>query len=208
MKLYTYEHCPFCVRVKMILNLTNTVYEEVILLNDDEELPIKLCGKKQVPILEYDNKILVESLDIINFINSQNNILTSNIISNEVQNWFNNALYYTCLLSFPRLIKLNLPEFQTSSAINYFKNKKEASLNMTFEEALKQTETLIKTAQKHLSELPSILPNKEAISIDDIVIFPILKMLSCVKNLNLNEETNRYMNRLSKLCKINLYQKI
>ena len=51
MKLYLYDHCPFCVRARMIFGLRNVPVEEIVLLNDDEATPIGLIGAKQVLIL-------------------------------------------------------------------------------------------------------------------------------------------------------------
>ena len=36
MKLYVYDHCPFCVRACMIFGLKNLPVELVVLANDDE----------------------------------------------------------------------------------------------------------------------------------------------------------------------------
>ena len=46
MKLYVYDHCPFCVRARMIFGLKNLPVELVVLANDDEATPIGLVGKK------------------------------------------------------------------------------------------------------------------------------------------------------------------
>jgi glutaredoxin 2 len=210
MKLYTYEHCPFCVRVKMILNLTKTPYEEVILLNDDEETPIKLCGAKQVPILEYDNKILVESLEIVDFINQKNNLLStsSQILNTKIENWISSSYDYLIKLAFPRLLKLNLPEFKTQSAVNYFRKKKESSIKMTFEEALSQTNELIQQAQEHQNELSEFLPDGTLITKNDIILLPILRLLSCVEGLQWNEKVLKYANNMAKICNIDMHNKI
>jgi len=69
MKLYIYDHCPFCVRARMIFGLRGVAVEEVILQNDDEETPIKMIGAKQVPILQKDDgSFMGESLDIVRYI--------------------------------------------------------------------------------------------------------------------------------------------
>ena len=46
MKLYVYDHCPFCVRARMIFGLKNLPVELVVLANDDEATPIGLVGKR------------------------------------------------------------------------------------------------------------------------------------------------------------------
>ena len=41
-----YDHCPFCVRARMIFGLKNLPVELIVLANDDEATPIGLVGKK------------------------------------------------------------------------------------------------------------------------------------------------------------------
>jgi glutaredoxin 2 len=55
MKLYIYDHCPYCVKARMIFGFKNVKVELVTLLNDDEALPIKMIGQKMVPILATEN---------------------------------------------------------------------------------------------------------------------------------------------------------
>eukprot|EP00921_Rhytidocystis_pertsovi_P011027 GHVQ01017758.1.p1 GENE.GHVQ01017758.1~~GHVQ01017758.1.p1 ORF type:complete len:329 (-),score=50.07 GHVQ01017758.1:1226-2212(-) len=52
-KLYIYEHCRFCIRPRMLLGLKKIKHDLVFVANDDFETPMRLCGKKMVPILEY-----------------------------------------------------------------------------------------------------------------------------------------------------------
>ncbi|MEQ5205309.1 glutaredoxin domain-containing protein, partial [Providencia rettgeri] len=42
MKLYIYDHCPFCVRARMIFGLKKVAVEEVILLDNDIETPTRM----------------------------------------------------------------------------------------------------------------------------------------------------------------------
>jgi hypothetical protein len=41
-KLYAYDHCPFCARVRFILGAKNIKHHVVFLANDDKETPTKL----------------------------------------------------------------------------------------------------------------------------------------------------------------------
>ena len=41
-RLYVYDHCPFCVRVRFIMGLKNIKHNVVFLANDDIETPAKL----------------------------------------------------------------------------------------------------------------------------------------------------------------------
>ncbi|STF72102.1 glutaredoxin [Escherichia coli] len=51
MKLYIYDHCPYCLKARMIFGLKNIPVELHVLLNDDAETPTRMVGQKQVPIL-------------------------------------------------------------------------------------------------------------------------------------------------------------
>ena len=212
MKLYGYEHCPFCVRVRMILSLTGTQFEEIILLNDDEKTPIKLCGNKQVPILEIDGKIMIESLEIVDFISSKHNFLSTKRNKN-IEMWIGDANNYLRELCYPRLIKIGLGEFATPSAITYFKTKKEKSMGMSFEHALERTPEFKAEAEHHLkllspllTKLPSI--KEKTFSMDDILLFPVLRLLSCVYGLKWDKHVQDYTKHVSTITRIPLHKAV
>ena len=48
--LYVYDHCPFCVRVRLALGIKNVKHTVHFLANDDVPTPTKLVGKKVAPI--------------------------------------------------------------------------------------------------------------------------------------------------------------
>jgi hypothetical protein len=48
--LYVYDHCPFCVRVRLALGIKNVKHNLHFLANDDIATPTKLVGKKIAPI--------------------------------------------------------------------------------------------------------------------------------------------------------------
>ncbi len=49
--LYNYDHCPFCVRVRLALGLKNIKHNLVFMANDDVHTPSSLVGKKIAPIM-------------------------------------------------------------------------------------------------------------------------------------------------------------
>ena len=74
MKLYIYEHCPYCVKARMIFGLKNIPIELEYLLNDEEDLLIRLNGVKQVPLWQQDNgEVMSESMNIVKAVDSLNN---------------------------------------------------------------------------------------------------------------------------------------
>lgn len=48
--VYAYDHCPFCVRVRLALGIKNVKHNVYFLQNDDIPTPTKLIGKKIAPI--------------------------------------------------------------------------------------------------------------------------------------------------------------
>jgi len=48
--VYVYDHCPFCVRVRLALGIKNVKHLIFFMANDDFPTPTKLVGKKIAPI--------------------------------------------------------------------------------------------------------------------------------------------------------------
>ena len=65
--VYVYDHCPFCVRVRLALGLKNIKHKVRFLANDDIDTPTSLVGMKIAPIFEVPGvkKATAESMDII-----------------------------------------------------------------------------------------------------------------------------------------------
>lgn len=69
MKLYIYDHCPFCLKARMIFGLKNIPVELIVLLNDDELTPTRMIGQKMAPILQKDDsRYMPESMDIVHYV--------------------------------------------------------------------------------------------------------------------------------------------
>lgn len=218
MKLFVYDHCPYCVKARMILGLKNIDFELVTLLNDDEKTPISMIGQKMVPILQKtDGSFMAESLDIIEFIDENYGnykaIIANNQPSEALNNWFFNSSEYLYPLAMPRWCQAGLEEFKTKGAIDYFTNRKEMYIG-SFAENLENSDNLIKKANQDLLKLDKILkshffPNEDnQISIDDVNLFASLRSLSIVKGLEYPENVQRYRQEIASLCKINLHDDI
>lgn len=133
MKLYTYDHCPFCVRPRLVAGLRGVKLEEVVLLNDDEANPIRMVGAKQVPILEKDDgTFMPESLDIVRYLDEYagQGRLNENVRP-EVPAWLAKVGGYYNKLTQPRLVQIGLPEFATEAAVAYFVGKKEPNIGIS-----------------------------------------------------------------------------
>lgn len=211
MKLYVYDHCPYCVRARMIFGLKQLPFQLEIMLNDDEATPISMVGKKMVPILQKeDSTYMPESMDIVQYVDKHYGVPI--LIGTASENMMQLAEALDCQafrqLVSPRYVKLDLPEFATASARQYFIDKKQVSLGL-FSDCLAQTDTLIQTINPLLNKLASLLKSEQAcngtLSTDDIYLFPILRNLSVVKGLVFPAEVKAYMVSMAKQSQVDLY---
>ena len=210
MKLYLYDHCPFCVRVEMVAHYKEIPFQTVYLLNDDEQTCYRLVNAKQVPILEFDDgTAMPESLDIaIKFDimgNAAKTITPKNNAETIIKHIDTAADASRCLL-FPRDIMLDLPEFATQSAKDYFRAKKEATIKRPFEQAMQETEQHKAAVETMLATLPQ-LPEQEngSLSWDDVLIYPMLRNLTMIKKLHFPQPVLGYINNVSHITKTQTY---
>jgi glutaredoxin 2 len=210
MKLFIYDHCPYCIKARMIFGLKNVPVELVFLLNDDEQTPIKIIGKKMVPILQKDDgSFMPESMDIIHYIDQ--NFGSESIVNpsknGKIIDWLDEVSGTRYRLAMPRWIKAGLPEFRTQSAIDYFIKKKEMYIG-SFSEALSKTSEYLTEINQQLVELEKMLYSTETVeekfSETDIHLFAVLHSLSIVKGVEYPTKIEQYKNSMSQRTKISL----
>ena len=210
MKLYIYDHCPFCVRARMIFGIQQIPVEQIILANDDEATPIRLIGAKQVPILQKpDGSYMGESLDIVRHINAQASQPIGETIRPEIQAWADKVGEYYNQLLFPRSIQLGLPEFATPSAVVYFIRKKEAQIGTGIAQMLEKTPELLAQIHSDLHTLASQIHgdtlNGSDLSMEDIIIFPMLRNLTMVRGIQFPAVVQDYIANMAQRSQINTY---
>lgn len=118
--VYVYDHCPFCVRVRLALGIKNVKHNVVFLQNDDVPTPSKLIGKKIAPIfgIPEDEFIMSESLDIIEKVDSDERFGTTGQIlpatgRKDIKAWQKSVQTLLRTLQRPRYVATGLlPEFQ------------------------------------------------------------------------------------------------
>lgn len=210
MKLYIYDHCPYCVRSRMIFGLKNLAVETVVLLNDDEATPIGLVGKKVVPILVKENgEAMPESLDIVKYVDeTYGEKLLTDEVRPEITDWIKKVGAYYNHLLIPRFVKLGLAEYATQSAVDYFVKKKTESIG-DFAENLANSAQYLARLIPDLVELDSLILSAESaqgkLSLEDILLFPMLRNLTCVKGLILPNKVAKYTERMAVLSQVELY---
>ena len=218
-KLYVYDHCPYCVKARMIFGIKSIDFRLHTLLNDDVSSPVSMIGKKMLPILELESKkYMPESLDIIEYIDKQNPPKKINFTLPEDKDLMNIldehklALYS---LVMPRWLNSTMAEFQTKGARSYFREKKEKMIG-SFDRAMEETEKYKKVIEggpfKKLERKCTFKPGEKLfwyhhgrLSLNDFHLFAFLRSLSIVKGLSWPEGLKSYALWVSKVSGVNLH---
>ncbi len=209
MKLFIYEHCPFCIKARMIFGLTKTPVELIYLANDDEETPIKMIGAKMVPILEKDDgTFMPESMDIVHYINDmQKHSVFKTEPTEEIANWIKETFPIMHKLVMPRNVLCDFEEFKTQSSKDYYQHKKEDYIG-PFADAMAKTPEYSQQIKEKLNELADLMKSEQSIhaelSEDDIHVFAILRGLTLVKGLEFPNKVQAYMESMAKQSNIPL----
>ncbi|MFC0227218.1 glutaredoxin 2 [Serratia aquatilis] len=209
MKLFIYDHCPFCVKARMIFGLKDLSVRLVTLLYDDVTTPTAMIGKKMAPILQKDDgTFMPESMDIVHYIDGLDGkpILTGQT-NPAIAAWLSHAQSYTGKLLMPRFANADFEEFATDNARGYFADKKQ-STGVDFAALLADSADLIAQLEEDLQTLSTLIVSPDAVngtlSEDDIQLFPLLRSLSIVAGVTLPDNVEAYRNRMAKRCEISL----
>lgn len=209
MKLYIYDHCPFCIKARMIFGLKNIPVELIVLANDDDETPTRMIGQKMVPILQKDDsRYLPESMDIVHYVDQlDGKPLLTGKKNPAIDEWLRKVNSYANHLLLPRFAKSAFDEFSTPSARKYFTEKKEAMIG-SFADHLAHSAGLTKKISEDLRTLDKriVQPNgvNGELSEDDIQLFPLLRNLTLVAGIIWPTRVADYRDNMAKQTQINL----
>ncbi|HBW7862265.1 TPA: glutaredoxin 2 [Klebsiella pneumoniae] len=213
MKLYIYDHCPFCVRSRMIFGLKDVACEIITLPNDDEETPVSLIGKKMLPILVTESHDAIgESMDIVKYIDETYGTPVLTVSDDSaIEAWMEEATNVIFPLAIPRWASSDFEEFRQDAARQYFIQKKEAFFG-PFPRLLDQTETMVTEINAKLEILDSLLVRQERVtghfSLTDIRLFPLLRSLSIVKGIYWPPRVHESMKEMAERSRVNLNDNI
>jgi glutaredoxin 2 len=205
--LYHYVHCPFCVRVRIVLTYLNIEFNSVVLPYDDENTPLSLTGVKMLPILTKGETSLNESLDIVNFLDPEDRINRSIFIryeeeTKELLKGIGSAVH---ALAMPYWIYS--PEFDEASRA-YFQNKKEQKrgpFNVLVKNK-KQFENDLNIIFEKLATCLNPYYYSEVFSLSDILIYSHLVGIYVVPGFNLPQNIIRYMRRIEEISRFSYHE--
>jgi glutaredoxin 2 len=212
MKLFVYDHCPFCVKARTIFGFKNIAFDLVILLNDDEATPTRMIGKKMAPILEHDGRYLAESMDIVGYIDGlSGERVLSGAVNPAVAQWNSDASGPLFSLALPRWAAADLEEFSTPAARAYFTRNKERMIG-SFEEHMAASPDYIATLNRHLLALEPLIQSPDAVngelSEDDVHLFANLRSMSIVRGIKYPPAVEAYRLRMAERSGVDLHDSI
>jgi glutaredoxin 2 len=203
-RLYLFEHCSICFRVRMAAALKRLHLQEAVVLEDDSQTMVNLAGKRVVPILvKDDGQPMLESMDMVAYIESRGAPVLTGPQRSEIAAWASAAADKTAPLTWPRYPLLGLPEFATIAAHDHYVVRKQKRLG-DLVELRARTRELIDALMPDLERLDAMIESPAAVngelSLDDIRVLPLLRSAAVVKGLGFPNKVRGYfetmMNRI------------
>jgi len=230
--VYVYDHCPFCVRVRLALGVKNVKHEVRFMANDDVETPTKLIGKKLAPIwVNGDEAPMPESLDIIAKIDSDPAFGTPGLIKpasgrTDLKAWQKEVQKPMRLTQRPRYVMSPLPEFMQADARRAFiknhfvpigdldkpswKELSEEEHDKFYAEAISMSDACIAELNAALLKLEDMIHcpqcvSEGGVSYDDIDTWSRLRSLTIIKGLNFPPKVRAYLDYFAEVGDVPLY---
>lgn len=192
MRLYLYDHCPYCIRVLLGARLKALPVELIYLPYDDAATPLRLIGRKMLPIWQDDEGYMGESLDILHKIDRmQGARLFDGPESAAITGWITAWKPVIWDLVLPRVADPRFPEFRSAQARAAFTAAKEQR-HGSFPALRAGTDRLLAELAEGLAALEPLLPDPARAGLDDILLFPVLRTLAVVEGLSLPPRVSAY----------------
>ena len=187
MKLYMFEHCSLCFRVRMMAALKGKHLQERVVLDDDTDTMLGVVGKRQIPILVTDDGAsMLESMDMVRHIESLGPPVLVGAERAAIADWADRVPSKSAPLTQPRYQLLGLPEFATVAAHDHYVTRKR-KLFGDLVEVRSRTRALIAELMPELERLDALIESPQAVngelSLDDIRVLPLLRSAAVVKGL-------------------------
>ena len=206
MKLFIYEHCPFCIRARMIFGLKQVPLELNVILEGDIETPTKLVGRKVVPIIQKtDGTYMPESMDIVNYVDelSSPKLLIEPADKN-IEEWCRNITRTVFNLAIPRFTKADFAELNTTEARKAY-TEREIKAFGNLDELIARTDEFTHEVIEALKSIEDYLANKDKVTLTDFYLFPVLNSLTIVKDFPFTPALNHYLHTVSQACNVPVF---
>ena len=203
MKLFMFEHCSLCFRVRMTAALKRLHLQETAVLDDDTDTMVELVGKRVIPILVTDDgRPMLESMDMVSHIDSIGDPVLTGSERDEIAAWSVSFITKTGPLTMPRYPLLGLPEFATIAALDHYNLRKRKAFG-DFIELRANTRAYLKELMPDLEQLDRLIESPTAVngklSRDDVRVLPLLRSAAVVKGLRFPPKVRDYLETMMEL---------
>lgn len=226
--LHLYDHCPWCIRVELVLGWKGIPYERKVYgygdsLGDPNKGlyygGVTLTGKKQLPVLEIEGKPLMpESGDIIGYLERLQGpgkvLLASPSNRKDLNRFFKDPTFKNSFDNLTRPVKIkmtHLKDWGKSEDIDYARTKYEG-LGFNYAEAEASVEKHLNIMNGLLEQLNDMVYSSEqlsegscALSWDDVLYLPTLRTLTVAKGLKWPEKLRSYVVNALKKANVGSY---
>ena len=191
--LYSFKRCPYAMRARLALKLANIQCElREVRLNNKPKHMLEVSPKGTVPILILEDKIIDESIEIINWALDQNNIFKDNISSEQIK------ITEQIIDIFDNKFKYHLDRYKYSNryenADKKFHQKECLDILIDFEKVISDGNWFFGNELNKLDI--SILPFLRQFRIADPHWFDSLKQIPKIQNLLYNFLDSNLLNQI------------
>jgi glutaredoxin 2 len=196
MRLYLFEHCSLCFRVRMTAALKRVHLQETVVLDDDTETMVGLVGRRQVPILiRNDGQPMLESMDMVRYVDALGAPVLTGPERDEIAGWADRFAKKAAPLTWPRYPLLGLPEFATIAAHDHYVARKRKAIG-DLVELRAATRRYLDELAPELEALNGLIARPDgvngALSLDDVRVLPLLRSAAVVKALRFPGKVRDY----------------
>ena len=196
MRLYLFEHCSLCFRVRMTAALKRLHLQETVVLDDDTDTMAGLVGKRQIPIfVRDDGEAMLESMDMVRHIDGLGEPMLAGDERPAIAAWADDFASHSIRLTWPRYPLLGLPEFATVAAHDHYLMRKRKVLGDLTEHRARTRAYLAELVPK-LDALDRLIESPHAVngqlSLDDVRVLPLLRSAAVVKGLSFPRKVRDY----------------
>eukprot|EP01134_Creolimax_fragrantissima_P000449 CFRG0449T1 len=213
--VHLYDHCPYCIRVELALGWMGIQYERELYGYGDMVGPVRLTGKKMLPVLEDTNgKYHVESLDIVEWVQNQFSTAETKLKPAsgraDIKEWWARFVPVYSGLTRPRIPQLPLKDFAEKADVEYHRakytkqgvdleveNSKSPDYIAAMGPLLKEFSEKILNSTEYMTE--------GGLSMDDVTYLPWFRNLTIVKGLEFPPALKTYTKKLCEKAGVELY---
>jgi glutaredoxin 2 len=210
MKLYVYDHCPYCNRARFLAGLKNIALDIVHLSYADNETTVALVGKRAVPILQRDDgSLMLESMDIAQYLDAHfGTPWLSDSGTPAVEDWLSRLNLSLQTLTYPLWLVSGSSEFQSAAAKQEWVQRK-GPLIGGFEHTAEARAGHKQAVNGLLQEAESLLTGRLAadapVNADELKLFTVMRNLCLVDGLQWPAALRQWLQRRSEQSGMALY---